>query len=120
MRSPAERSCFQIGAFQSISFSPPHTSLTSTSSLPCSASMRATRAATASDSRWSTATAMPRPPASVTSSAVRSMVSGRSYSLRFCRVLRPVQYTVAPASPSAIAMPRPAPRVAPATSATLD
>ena len=34
------------------------------------------------------------------------------------RLLRPVQYTVAPASPSARAMPRPAPRVAPATTAT--
>jgi hypothetical protein len=35
------------------------------------------------------------------------------------RVLRPVQYTSAPASPSALAIPRPAPRVAPATTATL-
>src|SRR5580700_2184207 len=34
------------------------------------------------------------------------------------RELRPVQYTVAPASPNASAMPRPTPRVAPATSAT--
>ncbi|MDQ0096250.1 hypothetical protein J2T21_004170 [Paeniglutamicibacter psychrophenolicus] len=100
-----------------MSFSPPQMSLTSRSSLPCSASMRATSAATASGSRWSTATAMPTPPAAVTSSAVRSMVSGRSYSLRAARVLRPVQYTVAPASPSATAMPRPAPRVAPATRA---
>ena len=32
--------------------------------------------------------------------------------------LRPVHTTVAPASPSAMAMPRPAPRVAPATTAT--
>ena len=82
--------------------------------------MRATRAATAPGSRWSTATAMPRPPAAVTSSAVSSMVSGRLYSLRAAAVLRPVQYTVAPASPSATAMPRPAPRVAPATSAIRD
>ena len=62
---------------------------------------------------------MPVPPAASTSSAVSSIVSGRSYSERCARVLRPVQYTVAPASPSATAMPRPAPRVAPATSATL-
>src|SRR5437879_1118819 len=34
------------------------------------------------------------------------------------RLLRPVQTTVAPASPKAAAMPRPAPRVAPATTAT--
>jgi hypothetical protein len=34
------------------------------------------------------------------------------------RVLRPVRYTVAPAAPSSTAMPRPAPRVAPATRAT--
>ena len=33
-------------------------------------------------------------------------------------VVRPVQYTVAPAAPSWTAIPRPAPRVAPATSAT--
>jgi hypothetical protein len=32
--------------------------------------------------------------------------------------VRPVQYTVAPASPSETAVPRPAPRVAPVTSAT--
>jgi len=31
---------------------------------------------------------------------VSSIVSGRSYSERRCRVVRPVQYTVAPASPS--------------------
>src|SRR5262247_2058647 len=46
------------------------------------------------------------------------MVSGRLYSDRRCRVVRPVQMTVAPASPSAAAIPRPAPRVAPATTAT--
>ena len=34
---------------------------------------------------------MPVPPASVTSSAVSSIVSGRSYSERGARVLRPVQ-----------------------------
>src|SRR5262249_31773109 len=45
------------------------------------------------------------------------MVSGRRYGDGLPRTLRPVQYTVAPASPSARAMPRPAPRVAPATSA---
>src|SRR5829696_10555807 len=62
---------------------------------------------------------MPWPPAAVTSSAVSSIVSGRSTSERRSRVLRPVAYTVAPASPSATAMPRPPPRVAPLTSATL-
>lgn len=62
---------------------------------------------------------MPRPPASVTRPAVSSIVSGRSYSERQARVVRPVTYTVAPAAPSSMAMPRPAPRVAPATSATL-
>src|SRR3712207_4240365 len=61
---------------------------------------------------------MPVPPASVTSSAVSSIVSGRLYSDGCSRVVRPVQYTVAPAAPSSTAMPRPAPRVAPATSAT--
>ncbi len=61
---------------------------------------------------------MPVPPASVTSSAVSSMVSGRSSSERPARLLRPVAYTVAPAAPSCTAICRPAPRVAPATSAT--
>ena len=56
--------------------------------------------------------------ASSTSAAVSSMVSGRSYSERCAVVVRPVQITVAPASPRAAAMPRPAPRVAPATTAT--
>src|SRR5438094_8800436 len=54
-----------------------------------------------------------------TSSAVSSIVSGRLYSERCVRVVRPVRYTMAPAAPSSIAMPRPAPRVAPATNATL-
>src|SRR5437764_11219280 len=62
--------------------------------------------------------ATPVPPSAVTSSAVSSIVSGRLYAERAARVLRPVQTTVAPASPSATAMPRPAPRVAPATTAT--
>src|SRR5215510_10971439 len=46
------------------------------------------------------------------------MVSGRLYGDGLPFTLRPVQYTIAPASPSARAMPRPAPRVAPATTAT--
>src|SRR6266851_76740 len=58
------------------------------------------------------------PPAALIMSAVSSMVSGRPYDERLPRTLRPVQYTVAPASPRARAMPRPAPRVAPATTAT--
>src|SRR5690606_2763287 len=95
------------------------TSLTRTSSRPCSASMRRTSAATCAGSRWSTRTAIPSPPAAVTSSAVSSMVSGRSISDRCDRVDRPVTYTVAPAAPSSAAMPRPAPRVPPATRATV-
>lgn len=58
---------------------------------------------------------MPRPPAAVTRSAVSSIVSGRFIGERPSRVVRPVQYTVAPRAPSSTAMPRPAPRVAPAT-----
>src|SRR5713226_1651019 len=73
---------------------------------------------------------MPCPPRAVTISAVSSIVSGRRVwshgdtflapflGRRFARVLRPEQYTVAPASPNASAVPRPTPRVAPATSAT--
>ena len=47
-----------------------------------------------------------------------SIVSGRSMSDRRARVLRPLTYTVAPETPSSMAMPRPPPRVAPATTAT--
>lgn len=93
-------------------------SLTNTSSRPRSASMRWTSASTCAGCRWSTSTAIPSPPAASTNSAVSSIVSGRSYSERRFLVVRPVQYTVAPASPSATAVPRPAPRVAPATRAT--
>src|SRR5262245_15681293 len=65
-------------------------------------------------------TAMPRPPRADTISAVSSIVSRRpAYTpVAGCsRVVRPVQYTVAPPSPSMHAIPRPAPRVAPATRA---
>jgi hypothetical protein len=51
--------------------------------------------------------AMAEPPAELIISAVSSMVSGRLYEERLPRTLRPVQYTVAPAPPSARAMPRP-------------
>ena len=44
--------------------------------------------------------------------------SGLVPEARAARELRPVQCTVAPASPNASAMPRPTPRVAPATSTT--
>jgi hypothetical protein len=62
---------------------------------------------------------MPSPPASVTRSAVSSIVSGRFISDRCVRVVRPVAYTVAPRRPNSTAMARPAARDAPATSATL-
>src|ERR1700691_3213903 len=66
---------------------------------------------------------MPRPPAAVTSAAVSSIVSGRPGVGGLPRAgfleLRPVQYTLAPAAPSATATPPPAPRVAPATRAIL-
>src|SRR5215470_5843835 len=58
------------------------------------------------------------PPAAAIIAAVSSMVSGRAYGDGWPVTLRPVQYTIAPASPSARATPRPAPRVAPATTAT--
>src|SRR3954451_5506393 len=61
---------------------------------------------------------MAEPPASLMIAAVSSIVSGRAYGEGLPRPLRPVQYTIAPASPRARAIPRPAPRVAPATTAT--
>src|SRR3954464_8914229 len=67
---------------------------------------------------WSTRPAMADPPAALIIAAVSSIVSGRPYGDGRPVTLRPVQYTVAPASASARAMPRPAPRVAPATRAT--
>src|SRR5580698_5526926 len=57
------------------------------------------------------------PPSSWMIAAVSSIVSGRPYGDGLPLTLRPVQYTVAPASPRAQAIPRPAPRVAPATRA---
>ena len=48
------------------------------------------RRATAPARGGRSATAMPVPPAAVTSSAVSSIVSGRSYSERRSRVVRPV------------------------------
>jgi hypothetical protein len=89
-------------------------SLTSTSMWPYSFLIRAAKLCTWPGSRWSAAIAMPMPPSCPTNSAVSSIVSTRSYSDRRDLVLRPVQMTVAPASPKAAAMPRPAPRVAPA------
>ena len=90
-------------------------SFTSTSSRPCSASMRATRPATCSGSRWSTRTRdRPRRRPRCTSSAVSSIVSGRSTSerrLAACcgrcsrRSRRPRR--------ARRRSPRPAPRVAP-------
>ena len=89
-RRPRPRSCSHTGLLHSNRCSAPQTSLTSTSSRPWSPSMRSARRATCAGSRWSTATAMPSPPAALTSSAVSSIVSGLSTSERRWRVLRPV------------------------------
>src|SRR6478672_7042284 len=61
---------------------------------------------------------MPVPPAASISSAVSSSVSGRAIGEGLPRTLRPVAYSAAPAAPSSTAIPRPAPRVAPATTQT--
>src|SRR5215472_14814624 len=64
--------------------------------------------------------ATPSPPAAAISSPVSSIVSGRPTSEGpATRLVRPVAYTAAPARASSTAIARPAPRVAPATSATL-
>src|ERR1700761_7929698 len=60
---------------------------------------------------------MPLPPASVTACAVSWMVPGKFASPALSD--RPVTYTVQPWLPSAMAMPRPAPRLPPVTSATV-
>ena len=91
MRRPTSRSDSQIVLSHCIdSWVAPQMSLTSTCNAPCSASMRATSSTTSSATRWSTGTAMPVPPAASTSSAVSSIVSGRSISERRERVERPV------------------------------
>ena len=115
---PFSMESFQKGLPHSVSGSPPQMSFTKTSSRPCSSLTLWKSASTSSSTPWSTWTQMPVPPSAVTSSAVSSMVSGRLPVAGRPRTLRPVQYTVAPASPSMLAMPRPAPRVAPATTAT--
>src|SRR5947208_2444746 len=61
---------------------------------------------------------MPRPSRFVTPSAVSSIVPGTLSVVGAPSTLRPLTYTVAPAAPSSRAMPRPAPRLAPVTSAT--
>lgn len=94
-------------------------SFTSPCSAPCSPPIHSISAHTCTATRWSTSTAIPCPPAASTSAAGSSIVSGRFISERAARVVCPVAYTGAPAAPSGIAMPRPAPRVAPATSAAL-
>ena len=50
--------------------------------------------------------------------AASSIVPGTPSVVGPLPALRPVTYTVAPAAPSSRAMPRPAPRLAPVTSAT--
>src|SRR4029453_19243478 len=72
--------------------------LTNRSSRPLSSTTRSNSAATAASSLWSTGTAIPPSPGSVT--------------------VLPVRYTRQPWATSAAAMPRPAPRLAPVTTAT--
>src|SRR3954453_22208356 len=62
---------------------------------------------------------MPVPPRAVTSSAASSIVSGRPSGPPSVLVDRAVTYTVAPSSPSTLAIPRPAPLLAPVTTATV-
>ena len=62
---------------------------TSTSRRPCSRSTRSKSAATAASSRWSQATAMPRPPAASTASAALAMLPGSAASPS--RSVRPVR-----------------------------
>src|SRR5690349_13063472 len=63
---------------------------------------------------------MPRPPAAVTARAVSSTVPGRCDVDPADPPDRAVAHTVQPAAPSATAMPRPTPRLAPVTHAVLE
>src|SRR5687768_6524412 len=113
MCSCLSRSCSQ-NLPHSTRFSPPQALFTKMSSR----STRAAKASTSDGSVKSHRTAMPSPPALVTSSAVSSIVSARPTSDCWSRVVRPPTNTVAPTAPNSTAMARPAPRVAPVTTAT--
>ena len=86
----ASSGCSHTGLPHWTNGSPPQTSLTRMSSRPWSLRIRSTSARTSSASAWSQRTAMPSPPAAVTSSAVSSIVSGRSIGERPARVERPL------------------------------
>src|ERR1017187_1853976 len=94
----------------------PQAESTMRSSRPCSSSTRRNKATVSSSLPRSARTGMPWPPRAQTSSAVSSTVPGvPSAGLGPWREVRAATYTVAPASPSASAMPLPAPRLDPAT-----
>ena len=95
-------------------------SLTRTSSRPCSRSIRSTSARTCSGSRWSVGTAMPV--AARRRDQFRRLLDGLGRPADLADLLAggaSRRVDGRPAAPSSTAMARPAPRVAPATSATL-
>ena len=94
-------------------------SLTSTWRAPCSASIRSTSAATSLGFQVVDLDRDPVPAGRVDQLGGLLDRLGPVHLRALLPVVRPVQYTVAPAAPSWTAMPRPAPRLAPATSATL-
>src|ERR1017187_10315134 len=96
----------------------PQAESTMRSSRPGSSSTRRNKVAASSSLPRSARTGMPWPPRAQTSSAVSSTVPGApSAGLGPWREGRAATYTGAPASPSASAMPLPAPRLDPATTA---
>src|ERR1044072_5254232 len=95
-------------------------SFTSTSSRAWLHSIAETSPSTKTGPSWSTTSAEPAPPAAAIRSPVSSIVSGLPISEGpDARLLRPVAQTYKPARASSTAIARPAPRVAPATNATL-
>ena len=89
--SPLAVDSSQNGNPHSLSSSPPQMSFTSTSSRPCSARIRPNSRSTSGSTVWSVRTAIPRPPAAVTSAAVSSIVSVRPAVAGLPSTLRPVQ-----------------------------
>ena len=117
MRRPSSRSCSQIGVSHSagppLSSSAPQMSLTSTSMWPCSSR---TRVGERRHLRRVEVVDRDRDPRRRPSAVdeLGGLLDGLGPVVvgphGVTRLLRPVQKTVAPASPSAVAIPRPAPR----------
>src|SRR4030095_13509280 len=124
MASQRQKGCSQNGLkyvkrLPSRMFSyPPQALFTRTSIFLLSFAIFWNTASTCASSVWSHGIPIPFPPIAVTASAVEETVPPSLPVSVFSLTVRPVTYTVAPASPSPRAIPFPTPRLAPVTTAT--